>query len=249
MRPLTTWALVAALLTGCSQNNKEQVWFITAEASDDPVVDVLVTHNFTSGVMMDGFDTDWVVTDEVSTSDSLFVAQFVELDGDEEFGALLIIDGVAYPGVEDDDGGWEFTWEAFDNSQDNEVHDAGYFFNTLFDGSSETTISWSVDKKTKIASGSIEMSSNETTIWTESDNFDQAIVGIYPQIPIFNYLIDEYGYPIENAPGADDCTTDPCTLQSVETLSLEFDFTAVQTDYADEDVFNAVDDAGQPYGN
>ena len=245
----TSLALGAALLAGCSQNKHESVWIITASPADDPITLTVVTHNFTDASVPDTFDpADWVVTDETLTSDAIFTAQFVELDGDETHGALLIIGASVYPGVEGEDGGWSFTWADFDNSEDNESHTSGYSFGTRSDGTVTTTITWLEDEKTKIASGTVSQSSDNTTIWTETDNFDPVATGIYPQIPAGSYLVDDLGYPVQNAPAADDCTTDPCTLQVSDTMSIDFAFTAVQTEYGDEDVFDAVDDAGQSYG-
>jgi hypothetical protein len=245
-----TLILCAALVAGCADNPREQVWFITAQPASAPDLNTGVTHNFINASEPDVLDSaDWIVTEDVETSDSIFTAQFVELDGDETYGALLIVDGAVFPGIEDDDGGWTFSWEAFDNTENNEAHEAGYTFSTRFDGTASTTITWSVDKKSKIASGSIEFASEDTTIWTESDVFDTVLIGVYPQIPVWNYLVDPMGYPVQNAPGASDCATNPCLLQVSVTMSQSMTFTAVQTEYSDEDVYDAVDDAGQPFGN
>ncbi len=250
MRLQIAMIMGAALMFGCKDNGKEQLWFFTASPASEPVANLSVSHNFTDGSVPDDFDSaDWIIADDQLTSDAMFTGQLVEIEGDEAHGALLIIGGEVFPGVEDAEGGWIFSWEGFDNNQSVESHESGYSFTTRFDGTVSTTITWSIDKKTKIASGEIVTSSDDTTAWTESDMFDAAVVGIYPQIPSWAYLIDDMGYPIENAPGVSNCSTEPCSLELISTSAQNMTFTAVQTDYSDEDVYGSVQDAGQPFGN
>ena len=245
---LLPFVAICGALVGCANNNpKEQVWFVTIQAPTEPI-EVLqqVTHNFADGRVPDVLDaTEWDVTDGYVTSDAIVTVQIVELDGDENHDGLLIMEGLVYPGVEGDDGTWTFTWENFDNIETRQDHESGYLFETIFQGSGSTTFTWSVDKKTNVASGTIDAG----FIWKESDTFDVSEVGLYPQIPSWNYLIDDAGYPVQNAPSASDCTSAPCTVQYSESQILALTFTAVETEYRDEDVFGAVDDAGQPYGN
>jgi len=244
--------LASMVWVGCANNNpKEQVWIVTATApTDAPVLIEEVTHNFADGRLPDAIDTsEWTVTEQTLTSDGIFTVQIVEIDGDEEHGAVMIVDDLVYPGIESDDGSWTFSWDNFDNITERQVHESGYLFEFVSQGTIATSITWSVDKKTKVASGSISTSIDNALTWNESDLFDIAEVGIYPQIPAWSFLVDTAGYPIQNGPASNECTADPCTIRYSATQTVALSFTAVETEYSDEDVFGAVDDAGQEFGS
>jgi hypothetical protein len=247
--------VLAMALAGCADNPREQVWVVTFEAPQgEPDLIQQVTHNFTSGSLPDGTaDADWVISDTSVTSGSIVTAQFVELDGDEGHDGFLVLADRVYLGVENEDGSWTFGWDNFENTVSTETHESGYQFESAVQGTFTTQITWSVDKKTRVASGTVSSSVDSSLTWSESDVFDlidyDTYTYSYGNIPAWMYLVDADGIPIFNGGAESDCTADPCTLTYSESQTQDIGFTAVQTDYVDEDVYGALDDAGQPFGS
>jgi hypothetical protein len=246
---------LALVASACADNPKEQLWILTlATPEAQPELTQEVTHNFTSGTLPDGtVDLDWVVTDTLVTSGSIVTAQFVELEGDDGHDGFLVLAERVYLGVENDDGSWTFGWDNFDNVVSTETHESGYQFESAVQGTSSTQITWSVDKKTRVASGTVSSSVDSSLTWSESDVFDlidyDTYTYSYGNIPAWMYLVDADGISIFNGGAESDCTADPCTLTYSESQAQDIGFTAVQTDYVDEDVYGALDDAGQPFGS
>jgi len=244
---LTRSLLAAALvlcslggLSGCVQ--VDGIWYFVFDIEPLAECSESVTHNYIDAEVpgVDPVDSPWTMTDSQDSSPSAAFGQIVNLEGGR---AVLIIDQQTYPG--DRVGGdWVFSWEEFDEVDSSETHESGYTYTGSTSSSSTTTMTMSI--KGSEATGPISYGSEQAQSWTETDQWEAPEVGLFDsQIPAGNHLEDPTGGFVDNRYDVVDCSGQDCELAVITTCATSGTFTATETKYSDEDVFDAVDSAGQ----
>lgn len=240
--------IALGLLSGCGPGDTG-IWAMYLPAESVTECETLITHNFTNAYEPEGEvsdDGDWTITEERAESDSLSFVQ-IETFGNGE--AILFIGATAYPGVATDSG-WNFSWEGLTESESDETHTSGYSYTTTNSSTSTFSVIFNIDGDT--ASGTIGGVSDSQRTWVESDTWDPKAVGFTNgQIPSQNYLLvdndKQTGLPAANQGFDENCSGD-CSLDVFSSCMGEDNFTASRVHYADESVYEFVDEAGQGPG-
>lgn len=229
-------------LTGCVQ--VDGIWYFVFDIEPLAECTETATENYINGDVPDPGDppdSPWTYTDTQDSSPSSGFGQIVYL---EDGTAVLVLDQQTYPGVKLA-GDWVFSWEEFDETTASEAHEEGYSYTGDERSSATTTMTMSIAGNS--ASGPLLWQSAQERSWTETDQWDPALVDLFDsQIPADMYLVDVNGGFVDNRPADVDCSGPTCELAVSSTCSTSGTFTATETRYADEDVFDAVDSAGQP---
>jgi hypothetical protein len=228
-------------LSGCVQ--VDGIWYFVFDIEPLAECSESVAHNYIDAAVpgVDPVDSPWTFTESHDSSPSSGFGQIVNL---EDGTAVLILDQQTYPG-ERISGDWVFSWQEFDEVASSETHESGYTYTGDESSSATTTITMSMSGSS--ATGPIGWSSAQEQNWLETDQWDAAEVGLFDtQIPASNYLEDPNGGLVSNAYDVVDCSGPNCELSVNTTCTTSGSFTATETKYADEDVFDAVDSAGQP---
>lgn len=239
--------LLPLLLLGCpAVTDVDGIWYFVWEAPDLPTCTDSVDENYVDGALPapDDLPEDpWTFTDDGDISSGSFFGQIVKLDS----GVPLLIVGDAVLEGSGDGVEWTFNWEGFEQDGETQAHESGYRYSELEFESNVTTLTMSISGSE--ATGVMDDDARFEQSWTESDEWDPVDVGIaYSQIPSGNWLVDPDGLPVENVAPSVDCQGVNCQLAFTTTCTSDAPFTATKTTYADEDVFDAVEDAGQPFG-
>lgn len=239
--------LLPLLLLGCpAAVEVDGVWYFVWEAPEPTTCTETTDENYVDGDLPAPDDVEpdpWTFTDDDAASSGSFFGQIVQtLDGE----ALLIVSDVVLEGT-GDALNWTFTWDSYEQDGETQVHEAGYRYSELTEDSISTTVTMTIDGAQ--ATGSTETTQEHVDSWNETDEWDADAVGVaFSQIPSGNFLFDTDGLPVENVPPTVDCQGVNCTLAFTTTCRSSAPFTAVKTAYEDEDAFDAVEDAGQPFG-
>ena len=171
---------------------------------------------------------------------------------------MLIIGDEVYPGIEGA-GGWTFSWLGSTESSQSNEHSSGYTFTSSNVSSSDVSILMTISGDT--ASGTWTATDESDRSWSESDNWDNNVLGLNAgQIPSAQYLVYDLvkgkgkkqvvieGAPLPNAFDTTECSGD-CQLQVLSSCAGSVEFSAVRAGFEDEDVYEYLDEAGQPYGS
>lgn len=229
-------------LSGCVQ--VDGIWYFVFDVDALSECTSTTTHNYADAEVpapADPPDSPWTMTDTYDSSPSSSFGQIVYLD---DGSAILVIDQLTYPGVETA-GTWVFSWEDYSETTSSETHEDGYSYTNDERDSSSTTMTMTIVGGS--ASGPVVWRSTDERTWSETDQWDPAEVNLFDtQIPAGNYLDDPNGGSVTNLPDEADCSGSQCELQVTSTCSSDGTFTATETQYATQDVFDAVDTAGQP---
>lgn len=240
-RALSTVLIVPAL-AGCS--SVSGVWMIVIPYQEDATTCTeSLTENFVDGYQPEGGTTttsDWTFTEDYVGSDALMFAQIETTVGGE---AVLVIGAEAWPGVKDQ-GSWVFTWS--DGYQDNQhtEHTSGYHFEQNTSYVETSSISLSIEGLGgDSGTGLFAQDSEAVEAYIESDAWEDEVrntIGSSGQIPSDQWLVYEDGgdeFPQDNVYDEADCTAD-CQLTITTTCTGSTTFTAVRTDYKQEDSFD-----------
>jgi len=240
-------------LTGCTAGQIEGVWMLLLDPAPDTECQDVVSHNFVNGVPLDTEVEDgpdpWTEESSDSRSGSMSFAQ-ITWTGDGE--ALLVMGGQAYPGSESDSGLWTFDWEGSEETYDSAVHGQGYTYTESVQATSTTALTLTFDKGT--ASGALSESSTSLKAWTETDNWNDSLVGLgVGQIPVGEYLKIVNSFNNTEAPAVNDaipsdCTNRPCSLTVSSVCDSERAVAATRTGYDDEDAYDLLENYGQAEG-
>ena len=244
---LSALVLLPLLLLGCpAAVEADGIWYFVWEAPEPPICTESVDENYLDGAIPPPEDlpeNPWTFTDDGAVSSGSFFGQIVTLEGGTP---LLIIDDSVLEGA-GDALEWTFSWDAFEQDGETQAHDAGYRYSELTYDSASTVITMTISGAA--ATGTMTNSEVFEESWTETDEWDAAEVGVaYSKIPSGTWLFDGDGLPVENVPPSVDCQGVNCQLAFTTDCRSAAPFTATQTTYTDEDVFDAVEDAGQPFG-
>lgn len=254
MIPVVSLLSVLASLSGCTAQQVEGVWMFMLDPLADSTCQEALSHNFTNAVSIDGDEEEeginpWTEEESSSSSGSLAFAQ-ITYSGDDA--ALLVMGGQAFPGVLTATGTWLFTWEGRDDSNDYLGHTQGYSYTESNQATSTTTLTLTFDKDT--VSGDLQESSTSLKTWTESDNWNDNLVGLGTgQIPASEYLL--VVNPINNKETAatnealsEDCDNEPCSLSLSNACDSARAVAGTRTGYDDEDAYDLLEGYGQAEG-
>jgi len=249
--------LLALVLGGCSSSSKDGgIWAFELPYDESYECAETITHNFTDGYTTETEDDgDWTSEESINLSPQLFFGQ-LETYGTGQ--AVLIIGNEVYPGIESATG-WDFTWVGSTETSESNSHSSGYSFASTNISSSDVTISLSISGAT--ATGTWAATDNSDRSWSESDTWENGVIGFSTgQIPAAQFLIYDFtkgkgkkqvtieGAPLTNEFDLPECSGD-CQLDVVSSCSGSVNFTATKAGFEDEDVYEYLDEANQPYGS
>jgi len=245
-------ALMAAL-TGCTASQVEGVWMLFLDPAPELECQDVVSHNFINATTLDADSGDgidpWTEDGSEARSGSVSFAQ-ITYTGDGE--ALLVMGGQAFPGRETDGGPWIFDWEGMEQQRDSLSHAQGYDYAESNEATSTTALTLTFEKGT--ASGTLTESSTSLKTWTESDNWNDNLIGLGAgQIPADAWLkvvnlINDDETPASNTPISEDCTSEPCSLTVSSVCDSQRAVAATRTGYEDEDAYDLLENYGQSEG-
>jgi hypothetical protein len=239
MRNLFLATVLASLATGCGGN--EDIWLFWTDADGESTSTFSIEENYLNWQESEDEVIDnggWTYSDSSMATGDLAFGQVVKLAGDND--AVLILDGVAMPGIKSG-GVWTFRWTDSSDDMYEASHESGYSY-TEHDMQS-TEIEVTMEIKGGNASGRVKVTSTDMRHWTESDEWDSTLQNS-GDTPVSNYLENTDGNFIENAATDVDCAAAMCELMVTSSNETTRNFTAELTRYSDEDAFSGVQYAG-----
>lgn len=244
MNRIAIGAALALSLAACKYD-KEGVYLVHLPAGDDLICDTTISENITdSDPPDDGTTTpsEWVVTDDASTSDALLFAHIFE----NRSGEVILQWGTdVYLGTVDG-GVITVEWTNENDSQHLEEYgDADYRYEMYDNTTLLNRITLTKNKDTKGYSGNWVTELTSTSTWMESDEWDPYLGPYAGQIngAIFGYLVGSGS----NTATQTDCDNNPCEMEVTNLCSGSGNFEMVETDL-DPEAYEAVEEAGQPAG-
>jgi hypothetical protein len=245
---IPSWIGIFFLASGCIVASPSGIWMIqyTPEEAEEDPCSTGGTENFELASFPPGStgatDSDWVYTESHTSSDVLY---FVQIETTLSGEAVLLNGVSAYPGVREGKA-WTFSWESAESLAESAEHTDGYSYDVSSSTSSATTITF--EPAGDVAVGTQDGSAADSSSYTETDEWDVDDNNVYSgQIPASAFLEwdeNDPGVPT-NEPDVDDCNTDACQLTLTTTCEVSLGFTAVRTDYSDEDAYQYLMAAGQ----
>lgn len=258
MKPATTLALLALTTVGCS-STIDGVWQFSMQAAPSVVegCDDSISHNFSNAyVPADTEDDDsWSETESESWSDIVFFG-LITTTGPGT--ATLVVGDQAYPGVEEAEGGWTFTWTAMTSTSDVQSHATGYSWSYTSDETREITYRCGFDGE--FLNGTVDQVVTTTYNWSESDSWSSKELteylggdGTTGQIPSYSYLVEDdfmtqTTSATYNTSDTLDCDASECALNRLYTCSEQWPLDAARTTLSTGEDYEGVSGAGQEAG-
>jgi hypothetical protein len=232
-------------LTGClrTSGSWEGIWFIEVPVEDTIECETDIDENFTDAQVPELDDpvvSEWTYTDDFKGSNGGFFMQVLFQDGV----AIGVIDGNVYVGREVSAKTLTLSWESSEDSESWEEHEAGYAYGEIVSGKVTETISLSKSDK-NVYTGTYDITSDNSTQYVESDEWDRADVGFQDgDIPAF--LLEGDGNT--NGWDADECAGGDCEITVSSTCSGTQDLTATYVGSNDDGMYEGIQDAGRDPG-
>lgn len=232
-----------SLLTGCFGSGPAGIWFIEVAYDAEAGLDCVdtITENFTDGYAPSDTEVEggeWTEDETTTGSDS---AMFVQIETTAPGEAILVIGNSVYPGTWSSKT-WTFEWAEERGTQSSATHRSGYTFTESTARTSTVTLQMVPDGADN-ATGTIDSNTVDETAWTESDEWNDTLseqIGTTGQMPSDLYLVyddRDRQAPQSNTFDVVDCDDVTCRLTVDSTCAGTNDFTAMRTDYADEDAY------------
>lgn len=242
------------LLSGCSALQMQGVWMLFLDARPQDTCQEAVSHNFINATsdpasLGGGQDDPWTVTESESFSGPMVFAQITKTRKDE---ALLLIEGLAYPGTRGEGETWTFEWEGRSEDFTTETHSRGYSYSEALQETSLTTINLTFDGED--VAGSVAETGTGLHTWSESDTWNDNLVGMGAgQIPVGEYLVvvnpmTGAETTADNPPTEQDCNNEPCSLSISTVCDATRTVSGVKTGYDDEEAYDLLEGYGQLEG-
>lgn len=241
------------LLAGCGSVDPSGTWMFTRSltlATGAECTEPSVSHNFSGAY-----------TPEAAADEDAWTEESTEtFSGDVFFGsvertatgAVLVVDTLAFPGVEGEEGAWTFSWSREDQGEDASLHTTGYAWSYSYQSTVTTRVSGTFGDGT--FSGTWEEESATVDSWVESDDWADEVaetIGGTGNIPSGDYLVktDELGAETAatNTQLVFDCASESCTLSVAEACLYSYPLEAVRTEHDGADG-RWVQEAGQGAG-
>ena len=158
--------------------------------------------------------------------------------------ALGIVDDQVYVGREVTGKTLTLQWEGSEDSEEREEHESGYLYTEAVSGAFTEVITFTKNER-NVYNGSIDVSSESTTTYTESDEWPDEDVDLGDgQIPA--NLLEGDGN--QNAFDGDECSGDDCEITVTATCSGSNEVTATYVGKHNEGLFEGIQDAGRDPG-
>lgn len=239
--PLLALSLLA---TGCSMGGPSGIWMIqyTPVVTDEDPCETTGTENFSNVDFPEDITTekgDWTETVTREVSDMLL---FVQIETTASGEAVLLLGNAAYPGT-NDGGTWTFKWDAATANSDVLEHVDGYQY-TEASESTDSTV-FTIEPKGDTATGLIKSNSDQTQSWSESDEWDADATGVSDGSIPADMLENSEGQPGRNTSDRAECDAPNCQIAMATTCQASQDFSAIKTDYDDEDAYDYLMSSGQ----
>ncbi len=222
-------------------NPLEGVWVFFVDADYDTTSDSDCSENYNDAdcpASISDEDSPWTFESTEEQDTDTFVAQIVGIGGGQ---AIMFVNDLILTGEKNDSGNWLFIYEDFQNVDNNSSHEAGYSFKQSEESSD--VLSFSLEQKRGSFTGSMELTSQATMSWSESDVWNSAEVGMSSsQIPANSYLSSEGMFG--NNPVAADCSEGLCGLSISGSSQMVIGVTAERTDVKNEGDLDALEDDG-----
>ncbi len=229
--------------TGCigGTNPLEGVWVFFVDAEYDLTSTSDCSENYNDASCPGGStggESPWTYEYELEQDSDTFVAQIVGIGGGE---AIMFVNDQILVGEKGDGGNWIFIYENFQNEDADARHEDGYNFNEKED--SKDVLRFRLDRSGGSFEGSMELTSETTMTWSETDVWSADDVGVYnSQIPANSYLTsDEF---FGNGPEDADCSGGVCELTISGKSQVVIPVTAERTDVNSEGDLDALEDDG-----
>jgi hypothetical protein len=239
-----TLSLVAlTMMTGClrTSGSWEGIWFVQIPVSETSACETDIKENFKDAAVPDVevIDSEWTYTTEFDGSNAGVFLQVLMQDGN----AVGVIDGSVYVGTADAKT-LTLNWEGYEDSEETEEHDQGYFITQIDSATTSETLTLTKGKKnTYTGSWAVDVVSKTT--YVESDEWDRDDVG-FNQGSIPAQVLEGDGN--ENRFDVDECTGDECELTLSTTCKGSEDITASFVGKHNEGMFGSVEDANRDFG-
>lgn len=236
------FAAVLPLLcaTACNPaGGLDGVWILYLDPPESSEGSTITSENFNGG----GFPTQdtgdtkspWTVDNTIEQSEVILTLQIVGGPKDEAF---LFQGPSVVPGIKDGDT-WTFEWDEYTEDTTTETHESGYSYEEFTRDSVLQRITMTLESK-QMATGDYDIESSSLMRFTESDEWDEKAVKMYPgQIPASTYLVpDKKGKFLQNVADLPDCESSPCEISIENVSSTETTYTATLTDWDASDYEN-----------
>jgi len=183
----------------------------------------------------------WTINDSDNLSPTAF---FMQVEVGKGGSAVVVIGDEPYPGTVSRGAGLTVSWDSYADTAHDEFHSSGYRFHQVDSYRDDESLTLLRNPDTGGLEGTWHQMSTVTVAWEETDVFNGAAVGIAAQIPADEYLDGE---GLINTPNVQECITEPCLLEVLETCEGKVAVTATFTGY-DTDAWDALEDAEHPEG-
>lgn len=245
MRSLLPLLLAPLFATGCGKGISGVWLFYIKFAGDDATTcEETITHNFTGAEEPE--EEEIGDNNTATRSDTLIFADIQEgFDGN----AVMVIENEVYPGIENDDGSWSFSWTGSQAATQNQTAET-YEFTSDVQNSTTSLFKVTFDKAA--LTGSLSTTELQVASYTETDFIDPA-PPIESQIPAAMFLqvpiedTDRFR-PAANTFDVEDCDSDPCELAVDSTCTTTQAVSATLTGYEGAEDYGAVGNARQNAG-
>ena len=165
MRTLLPLCIAPLFLTGCG-SGITGVWLLQIQFATDQATtcNETIDHNFTDADPPDEEEEENNNTS--SRSDSLV---FVDIQEGYNGNAVMVVESEIYPGFENDDGSWSFSWMGTQTMHQEESTDS-YDFTSDTDNSSNQV--FKVNFESKALAGNLTSITEQVASYTETDTAD-----------------------------------------------------------------------------
>ena len=238
-------ALALAALSGCSQFENKGIFYVNMPVLENFECDTTITENIvdSDAPVGDAPTTEWTFDNESTRTPS---ALFMQVFSDRNGAAIVQIGNDTYLGT-DEKGVIKVSWEgSTDDSYTETNSGASYTYTENEESTSRVEITLTENKDTKGYTGNWQINSDTTLHFVETDRWIPGDVGFNDGSINTAIFLNLEGTG-SNSAEQDDCDSDPCVIDKVETCAGSVGFSAIETDLPDE-AFLSVQNAGQGSG-
>ena len=239
MRHLFNVLAVAALATGCrTAGSWEGIWLVYVPVGEPNECTFSIDENFLEAEPPEEEEIeagDWTITEEGKFSDGAIFLQVLVQNGK----AVGVTGGEVWVGTADSKG-LTLAWEASEDSEYEADHQEGYTYTEKTRASIKQELTLAKGDGNAYT-GVLKVNINDTTTYTETDEYDSRI-STYDTLPRGFLDGDD-----TNRPGNDDCSSGTCELVISTKCDSKTDITATFAG-DNEGMFNGIEDAERDPG-
>jgi len=234
MRTTLPLVLASALAAGCVSGSGNITYYeIFVDRDTETTCEDTIQHNYVDGTEWDDADPgDWTYEDMWEGSPDTVWMKLFDIDH-TDYDMIALIDCYEFWCVKDGKN-LDCERDSWSESTDSETHADGYAY-TVFEALSSVW-SFSFEFDGNMATGSMDLESEDTTTWTETDTWPDT-VPVYSsgQTPVYYYLHDGDEFGLYNYYDQAECSSSNCELTVTETCTASADISLYRTDLDDLD--------------